>query len=120
MSQFIRAYDGKTEKNGSRFMTAGMMAAWHRQQKHVREECLTDPLPVDELFFRDIQGNLRSCRGTSQIEGYHARKNAAVNGMRALPDLILAELTYYNFRYNARAAIRASLQARSFWSSLSP
>lgn len=105
----MATFADKIDSNGRPFWNSSLDNCRNRQHKHVRDECLSDPLPVDQMHFMTLSGDLRSKRGTSPLESYHARKNLAVSGLRCNPDLILALLAVYNDRFNHSAAIKAGL-----------
>lgn len=99
----INAYSESTSSDGS-IVTSHVLRVWQNQQVHIRNGCLTDPLPV-AMMYRKMKKYWKSCRGTSQIESYHARKNRALSSTHCSPDLILALLALYNHRFNGKIKV---------------
>ena len=63
------------------------------------------------MMYKKMKKHWKSCRGTSQIESYHARKNRALSSTHCSPDLILALLALYNHRFNGKIKVSLLQQA---------
>jgi hypothetical protein len=72
----------------------------------IKDDKISDPLPVEEMFIEKPDGSFICKRGTSKLEGWHAELNGLWEGNRTSPQLAAALTLDGIHRHNVGAAAR--------------